>query len=48
MIEPSVSSYPYMGLGFQLSKIDSKATVGHYGGDKGYRSYLTDDTLKKK
>ncbi len=39
MIEPSVS-YPYMGLGFQLSKIDSKATIGHYGGDKGYRSYL--------
>jgi len=39
MIEPSVS-YPYMGLGFQLSNIDSKATIGHYGGDKGYRSYL--------
>jgi len=41
MIEPSFNSFPYIGLGFQLSKIDSKATVGHYGGDKGYRSYLS-------
>ncbi len=40
MLEPSFSSYPYIGLGFQLSSIDSKTTIGHYGGDKGYRSYL--------
>lgn len=40
MFEPSFSSYPYIGLGFQLGKIDSKVTVGHYGGDKGFRSYL--------
>ena len=40
MLEASVSSYPYIGLGFQLSSIDSKKTIGHYGGDKGYRSYL--------
>ncbi len=40
MLEASVSSYPYIGLGFQLSSIDSNTTIGHYGGDKGYRSYL--------
>lgn len=40
MTEPGFSSYPYIGLGFQLSKIDSKVTIGHYGGDKGFRSYL--------
>ena len=40
MLEPGFPSYPYIGLGFQLSSIDSKKTIGHYGGDKGYRSYL--------
>ncbi len=40
MIEPSFSQNPYIGLGFQLSKINSKKTIGHYGGDKGFRSYL--------
>lgn len=40
MLEPGFSSYPYIGLGFQLSKIKSKNTIGHYGGDKGFRSYL--------
>ena len=40
MIKPSFESFSHIGLGFQLSKIDSKSTVGHYGGDKGYRSYL--------
>jgi len=40
MIEPSFSSNPYIGLGFQLDNINSKKTVGHYGGDKGFRSYL--------
>ena len=40
MLEPSFSPYPYVGLGFQLGSIDSKKTVGHFGGDKGYRSYL--------
>ena len=40
MTEPSFSAYPYIGLGFQLSSIDSKTTIGHFGGDKGYRSYL--------
>jgi len=40
MIEPSISSYPYIGFGFKLNKINSKKTIGHYGGDKGFRSYL--------
>lgn len=40
MIKPSFDSYPYIGLGFQLSNIGSKSTIGHFGGDKGYRSYL--------
>lgn len=40
MIEPTFSGYPYIGLGFQLNEIYSKKTIGHYGGDRGYRSYL--------
>lgn len=40
LIAPSFSSNPYIGLGFQLSDINSKKTIGHYGGDKGFRSYL--------
>ena len=40
MIVPSFSSNPYIGLGFQLSNINSKKTIGHYGGDIGFRSYL--------
>jgi len=38
--EPSFQPYPYIGLGFQLSKLNKEKTIGHYGGDKGYRSYL--------
>jgi CubicO group peptidase (beta-lactamase class C family) len=40
MIEPSFDSNPYIGLGFQLNTINSKKVIGHYGGDKGFRSYL--------
>ena len=40
MTIPSFEPYPYIGLGFQLSQIDGHKTIGHYGGDKGYRSYL--------
>ncbi|WP_196887483.1 serine hydrolase domain-containing protein [Aureivirga sp. CE67] len=40
MINSSFSSYPYIGLGFQLNEINSKKLIGHYGGDKGFRSYL--------
>jgi len=40
LIETFSSTNPYIGLGFQLSSINSKKTIGHYGGDKGFRSYL--------
>ena len=40
MIEPSFSSNPFIGLGFQLNDFNSKKTIGHYDGDKGFRSYL--------
>ncbi len=40
MREPSFNQYPYIGLGFQLSNLNKEKTIGHYGGDKGYRSYL--------
>lgn len=40
MIVPSFEPYPYIGLGFQLDYIHENKTIGHYGGDKGYRSYL--------
>lgn len=40
MLEPSFDKYPSIGLGFQLSSFNSEKTVGHFGGDKGYRSYL--------
>ena len=40
MIEPTFSSNQNIGLGFQLSEINSNKTIGHYGGDKGFRSYL--------
>ena len=40
MIEPTFGPNPHIGLGFQLSDINSKKTIGHYGGDKGFRSYL--------
>lgn len=40
MIKPSFEPYPYIGLGFQLSTLSGYKIVGHYGGDKGYRSYL--------
>ncbi len=40
MFEPSFNQYPYIGLGFQLSNLNNEKTIGHYGGDKGYRSYL--------
>lgn len=40
MFEPSFDQYPYIGLGFQLSNLNKEKAIGHYGGDKGYRSYL--------
>ena len=40
MLEPTFEDYPHIGLGFQLGHIGTKKSVGHYGGDKGFRSYL--------
>lgn len=40
MIKPSFSPSPYIGLGFQLYAIHSEKAIGHYGGDKGFRSFL--------
>ncbi|PCI00026.1 MAG: hypothetical protein COB81_09715 [Flavobacteriaceae bacterium] len=40
MISPSFKANPYIGFGFQLGDINSKKTIGHYGGDRGFRSYL--------
>ncbi|OJJ20808.1 hypothetical protein BKI52_09495 [marine bacterium AO1-C] len=40
MLQPSFTAYPRIGLGFQLGKVGNKMKAGHYGGDKGFRSYL--------
>lgn len=40
MLQPSTPLSPYIGLGFQLGELDGYKKVGHYGGDKGFRSYL--------
>ena len=40
MIEPTFEDYAHIGLGFQISTIDNYRWVGHYGGDRGFRSYL--------
>lgn len=37
---PSFSDYPHIGLGFQLNTMDTIPTVGHFGRDRGFRSYL--------
>ena len=41
MIKSSFDANPSIGLGFQLFDIDSQKAIGHYGGDKGFRSFLT-------
>jgi len=40
MIEESTDLNKNIGLGFQLYKVGGKKAFGHYGGDKGFRSYL--------
>lgn len=40
MILPTFESNEHIGLGFQLGEIDGFKKIGHYGGDKGFRSYL--------
>lgn len=38
-LEPDASN-PHIGLGFQLYSFESKKAIGHYGGDRGFRSFL--------
>lgn len=40
MIQPTFESNKHIGLGFQLGEIEGLKKIGHYGGDKGFRSYL--------
>lgn len=40
MIMQSTNLNKYIGLGFQLNTIEGQKTIGHFGGDKGFRSYL--------
>lgn len=40
MTKKSTNVNNFIGLGFQLYDLDGKKAIGHYGGDKGYRSYL--------
>ena len=40
MIQPTFDSNEHIGLGFQLGEINGFKKIGHYGGDKGFRSYL--------
>ena len=40
MLQPSTDLNNHMGLGFQLGKIKTFTKAGHYGGDRGFRSYL--------
>jgi CubicO group peptidase (beta-lactamase class C family) len=39
MLEPSLMN-TRIGLGFQLYDVQSHKAVGHFGGDKGFRSFL--------
>lgn len=38
LTEPSFG--PRIGLGFQLNVLENNKTIGHLGGDQGFRSYL--------
>ena len=40
MLKPSTDLNSNIGFGFQLYNIGPKKAVGHYGGDKGFRSFL--------
>lgn len=37
----------HIGLGFQLNTIEGEKVIGHFGGDKGFRSYLLMVPAKK-
>ncbi|NME72933.1 serine hydrolase domain-containing protein [Flammeovirga aprica] len=40
MQNPSTEVYAHIGLGFQIFEIDGHKVIGHFGGDKGFRSLL--------
>jgi len=40
MTIPSFDQYNKIGLGFQLYSFEGNKAIGHYGGDKGFRSFL--------
>jgi len=40
MTVSSLNHYKHIGLGFQLYDLDRKKAIGHFGGDKGFRSFL--------
>lgn len=40
MLANSTKSNEHIGLGFQLSELNGFKAVGHYGGDRGFRSVL--------
>ena len=40
MIKPSFDPYSYIGIGFQLFELDGYKAVGHFGEDRGFRSFL--------
>ncbi|MEO2052897.1 MAG: serine hydrolase domain-containing protein [Allomuricauda sp.] len=40
MLEPSFDQQTHIGLGFQRYDFLGRLAVGHYGGDKGFRSFL--------
>lgn len=39
-LKPASVNFSQIGLGFQQYDFDSKHAVGHFGGDKGFRSFL--------
>lgn len=40
MITPSIPGKEHIGLGFQLYAVYDYKGIGHFGGDKGFRSFL--------
>lgn len=39
-LKPTSAKFSQIGLGFQQYEFDAKHAIGHYGGDKGFRSFL--------
>lgn len=39
-LKPTSAKFSHIGLGYQQYTFNSKHAIGHYGGDKGFRSFL--------